>query len=136
MYQQPATATRSTARPVTAPPRPKWQLAGRQVQQAMYYDADKAKKSGYRVSLLLLTLYEGSTETPPDECQNCLSAGYLGLDTFLRGPFQDMPQSKQGSADEVPTVHLRPAWHNGAWWQVAREMYLCPLCNSDREIQL
>jgi hypothetical protein len=138
MYQQPATVTRSTARPA-APPRIKWQLAGRQVSQAMYYAADKAKKQGQRVYFVTAGQSEMTSlpgATVDDYCANCLGFGRMALEVVMGGPFPNAPQGNQGSADKEPTVHLRPAWHNGAWWQVAREMYLCPLCNSDREIQL
>lgn len=132
MFQQHVTATRP------APPRPKWQLAGRQVTQVMYYDAEKAKRTGRRVYFVTAERAQISDLTGPgvdDDCQNCEGFGYMALEIVMGGPFKNAPQGKHGNEDEVPTVYLRPAWHNGAWWQVAREMYPCPVCKAD-QVQL
>lgn len=138
MYQQPATATRPIARATSTPPRPQWQLAGRRVTQSMYYDADKAKKAGRRVYFVTAErsqMSELSGAAVDDDCANCEGFGQMALEIVVGGPFQNAPQGKQGSEDESPTVHLRPAWHNGAWWQVARESYPCPICKAD-QVQL
>lgn len=132
MYQQ--VQTRPTP---AAPSRSRWQLAGRQVTQAMFYDAEKAKRSGRRV--IFVTAGESETTRfagAGDDCENCSGFGTMGLEVIVAGPFQNAPQGKTGTADEAPVVHFRPAWHNGAWWQVVRSMYPCPVCNDSREVQL
>ncbi len=107
---------------MSTPPRPKWQLAGRSVSQAMFYDAQQAKRDGRRV---LFTTADGGTHA--DDCPNCLGFGQLCLEVIMCGPFREMPA---GTADDV-AVALRPACHNNAWWQVTRTLYPCPVCQKE-----
>lgn len=133
MFQAPAattTATRAINRS------PQFRLGGRQVTQDMFYAAQQAKRSGRRVFMDLLTLHGDDTTVLLDECENCVGSGYFMLDVAMGGPYQDVPAGKQGTADEAPSVHLRPAWHANAWWLVARDLYPCPLCNKVRELVL
>lgn len=131
MYQAPVAMNVNQA-----PARPKFRLWGRQVPQEMFYATQQAKRAGRRVFMDLLTLHGDDTQVLPGECDNCVGAGYFMLDVAISGPLKDMPAGGQGTADENPSVHLRPAWHANAWWLVARELYRCPLCNDKREIVL
>ena len=129
MYQQPATAT--ATRPT--PARPEWQLAGRQVTQAMYYDVERAKRAGRKVFFVTAGGSE-STALVDDDCANCGGFGHMALEIVMGGPFKNAPQGSVGNAEQEPEVFLRPAWHSGAWWSVTRQMYNCPVCR--REVQL
>lgn len=133
MYQQPQTQMRPTTRPG-----PKWQLGGRQVSQAMFYDAEKAKRSGRRVLLVSAGGSDiGRALHDQEDCANCNGFGQFGLEIIVAGPFENAPQGKGGNDDgEGVSIQLRPAWHNNAWWQVVRSIYHCPVCNDRREIVL
>ena len=134
MFQQPVIQPK--ARPAAQTPRPlRWQLAGHEVSQTMYYDAEKAKRSGRRV--FFVTAGDSEMLTVADDvCRNCLGFGRMALEIVIGGPYLNAPQGKNGGENEEPTIHLRPAFHNGKWWQVARETYLCPVCSTEREIVL
>ena len=132
MFQTPtATANR------TAPARPVFRLAGKQVTQEMFYAAQQAKRAGRRCLLVTAGESDISKFTKSEEdCPNCGGFKYLALEVLVAGPLKELPATKQGSADEQPAVHLRPAWHNGAWWSVVRDLHRCPVCNPGREIVL
>lgn len=129
MFSAPATTTRPITRSAQPgqPPRPRWQLAGRDVTQEQFYAVQKAKQAGHRVFFVLLTLHDDDLSVPPGDCPNCLGAGYLGLDVTMVGPMVDKPGD-----DKV----LRPAFHSGSWWLVAREFFPCPRCNDRKVIEL
>lgn len=120
MYPQPATTQ-------TAPARPKWQLAGRAVTQFMYYDAEKAKRANKRV-FFVTAGYSDLAAMSDDDCRNCGGFGRLGLEVAMLGPLKEPPQTARGNAEIEPDMLIRPAWHNGAWWGVTRQMYPCPVC--------
>lgn len=127
MYPQPATATR----PAQAPPRPKWQLAGRQVAQEMFYDCEKAKRAGRKVYFVTAGESEISrvaAATVDEDCPNCNGFAQMGLEVVMGGPFKTAPHGNRGNADTEPDGLIRPAWHNGSWWSVTRQMYPCPVC--------
>jgi hypothetical protein len=127
MYQQPTMAHPSRHVENDRPPRPRFQLAGRQVTQEMFYTVERAKRDGRRVFFFDLTLHDDETITPPSACENCLGAEYLGLDVAMVGPLKETPKQ---------TSDLRAAWHAKSWWLVARNLYPCPVCNPVREVQL
>lgn len=127
MYQQP-TMTRPAYRPEPdRPQRLRFQLAGRRVTQEMFYAAEQGKRAAGRVFFFTLTACGDETGVPPTVCENCLGAEYLGLDVATAGPLREIP---------TPTDSARAAWHAGAWWLVARNLYACPVCNPVREINL
>jgi len=132
MFQAPAAAPAVNR----APARPVWRLNGRQVTQDMFYAVQNAKKDGRRCFLDLLTLHDDEMDARPDECQNCLGAGYFILDVAMVGPLKEMPANTGTKGEDAQPVHLRPAWHNKAWWLVVREPFPCPLCNNRREVIL
>lgn len=129
MYATPTTATRTAPQPAGAnqPPRPRWRLAGRDVPQEMFYAAEKEIRAGSHAFLAVLTEHEDEIRVGPDDCANCLSAGYLGLDVTMVGPLKDAPGGDKG---------LRPAFARGAWWLVARSLFPCPQCNDRKVIEL
>ena len=132
MYQAPVANTVNRA-----PARPNFQLAGRQVTQEMFYAVQQAKRAGKRCLFVTAGLSEISKlELADEDCPNCGGFGHMALEIIIAGPFKDAPQGNYGSGDENPTVHLRPAWHNQAWWSVVRDLYRCPVCNNKREIVL
>lgn len=129
MFQQTATAT--AVRP--APARPVFRLAGHVVTQDMFYAAQQAKRAGRRC----FYVHAGESDlragvTSDEDCENCGGFGHMALEVIVGGPFKNAPQGKQGN----PAVHMRPAWHNGAWWSVVRDLYRCPVCNNVREVNL
>lgn len=131
MFQAPAATV------VKEPPRPVWRLAGRQVTQDMFYAAQQAKRSGKRC----IFVHAGESDITEaalsgEDCPNCGGFGHFALEVIVGGPFKDAPHGGQGTTDENPAVHLRPAWHNKAWWQVVRDLFPCPVCNRKREIHL
>lgn len=134
MLQAPAATATGVQRP---PARPKWRLAGHEVTQDMFYAAQQARRAGRRCFYVHAGDNEISKFTLSDEdCGNCGGFGHMALEVVVAGPFPNAPQGKQGSAEEQPAVHVRPAWHNGAWWSVVRELYDCPVCSNTREINL
>lgn len=132
MYQAPV----AVAAVNRAPARPQFRLGGRMVTQEMFYAAQQAKKAGRRVFMDLLTLHGDDVRIREGECANCVGAEFFLLDVAIAGPLTDMPAAKQGTADENPSVHLRPAWHHNSWWLVVRELHRCPVCNNKQEIVL
>jgi len=126
MFQAPVATT-------TQPARPTFKLAGHVVTQDMFYAVQQAKRARRRC--IYVSAGEPAVSPNIDSCANCGGFGYMALEVVVGGPFKDAPQGAQGSADENPTVHLRPAWHNKAWWSVARDLYPCPLCNDKRDVQ-
>ena len=131
MYQAPAATVNR------APARPKWHLAGRQVTQDMFYAVEQAKRAGRRCMLVTAGSSEISKfDMAEKDCPNCAGFGHMALEIIVGGPFQDAPQGQHGNENENPSVHVRPAWHNGAWWAVVRDLYKCPVCNNSREINL
>lgn len=125
MYQAP-TATQTRPDRATQSPRPRWQLAGRQVTQTMFYDAEKAKRAGRRV--FFVTAGGVDVRHDSDDCRNCDGFGSLCLEVVMGGPFDSAPAGRGGDAETAPELHTRPAWHNGSWWSVTRQMYPCPVC--------
>lgn len=134
MYQPsvPTSAAPRTHQQPAPARKPKWQLAGREVNQAMFYEAEKAKRAGKRVIFVSAgTTHMGDSA---DDCPNCEGFGQFALEILIKGPFKTPPPGKQG--DEGNPVHLRPAWHNGAWYLVVRDIYLCPVCTGKDELPL
>lgn len=130
MYQATYQARTQTA--------PAYRLAGRQVARELFDAAQAAKRAGRRVTLVILTEHADEMDVPLGVCVNCVGAGQLGLEVFVAGPFRDVPGGRSGTggaaAADAGGLVLRPAWHNGAWWQVTRRFAPCPVCA--REIQL
>ena len=131
MFQTPSTTTTQPA-----PARPKWQLAGRQVTQDMFYAVQNANRAGKRCLLVTAGSSEISGPRSDEDCPNCGGFGHLALEVLMVGPLKDMPATQQGTADSAPAVHLRPAFHNKAWWLVARDLFNCPVCNGRKDIIL
>lgn len=130
-YQQ-QTATRyptHAPRPQITPP---FMLAGRQVARELFDATQSAIRAGRRVTLVILPEHGDELDVPPGVCVNCLGAEHIGIDVFIAGPFKNPPS---GKTDEGGGAVLRPAWHNGAWWQAARQFAPCPVCGP-RVIQL
>lgn len=126
MYQ-----TTYQARTQTAPT---YRLAGRQVARELFDAAQSAKRAGRRVTLVILTEHADEMDVPPGVCTNCVGAEQLGIEVFVAGPFRDVPggHSGTGVAEEATAgAVLRPAWHNGAWWQVTRRFAPCPVCGPE-----
>ena len=125
MYQ--TTTTRPAARPQISGP---FMLAGRQVARELFDAAQSAKRAGRRVALVVLTEHADEMDVPAGVCVNCLGAEHLGLEVFVAGPFRDASggHSTSGVAEDAAGMMVRPAWHNGAWWQVARRFAPCPVC--------
>lgn len=131
MYQAP-TATQTRPDATTRRPGPRWQLAGRQVTQSMFYDAEKAKRAGRRV--FFVTAGGADMSHSHGDCQNCNGFGRMALEVAMAGPFESAPAGRAGNEETPPETHLRPAWHSGAWWLVTRQLYPCPECM--KEIKL
>ena len=130
MYQSTGQAT--STRYQTRPQPQTYTLAGRQVARELYEAKERAKRDGRRVLLVPLTIHGDEMDVPPGVCVNCLGAEYIGIEVLVAGPFRDAPG---GQSNEGGGPALRPAWHNKAWWQVARQFAPCPICGP-RVIQL
>ncbi len=125
MYQQTATPTTTrypAQRPQIAGP---FMLAGRQVARELFDAVQVAKRNGRRVVLVILPEHGDELDVPKGVCVNCLGAEHMGIDVLIAGPFRNAPS---GKSDEDGGAVLRPAWYNGAWWQVARQFAPCPIC--------
>lgn len=133
MYQ--ATVVQAE-RQQTRPPRPVFRLCGRQVTQEMYYAAEQAKRARRRALLDNAGQSELTAAIADDDCDNCGGFGHLALEVVMAGPFRDFPQVKSGNGEEGAGVDLRPAFHNGSWWLVVRQLYPCPVCSNNRTIDL
>ena len=110
-----------------------WQLAGHQVTQTMYYDAQQAKRENRRA--FLVTAGElPDADISAGFCANCNGFGTLALEVVHGGPFRDFPHAGVDHGKDGDGPALRPAWHNG-WFLVLRTIYPCPLCNA-QEVKL
>ena len=67
-----------------------------------------------------------TSPTPPHDLRSNDDAG-------IAGPFKNHPV---GQRDESGGQLLRAAFHQGKWWQVARQFSPCPVCSNLREIVL
>lgn len=121
MFQTP-TATRQRTRP-------DFRLAGHQVTQEMFYAAERAKRDGRRCIMASAGVTELAGPLSDEDCPNCGALGRLGLEVIMSGPFKTPPPTKAPDPDKDDPVLLRPAWHNGAWWLVVRDVFPCPVCN-------
>ena len=129
-----------TYAPSYAPARPMqprsdgpYMLAGHEVTRSLFDAKEAAKRQGRRVFLVLLTEHEGEKEVPAGVCRNCLGAEQIGIEVAMAGPFKNHPV---GQRDESGGQLLRAAFHQGKWWQVARQFSPCPVCSNMREIVL
>jgi hypothetical protein len=113
-------------------------LAGRRVTPQMVADARRAKQAGQRVYLITAgELPETVIGPAGDLCVNCNGFGSLYLEVVAGGPFKNVPAGRGDTGDgEGPSLSLRPAWHAGSWWLVARTHYPCPVCKDVKEILL
>lgn len=127
---------------VSAPVRPrtdagqKFMLAGHEVTQSMSIDARRAKTAGKRVYFVTAGEAQPLHDRADEDCDNCGGFGHFALEVVMGGPFRNAPQISQGDENEGPALLVRPAWHNNAWWAVARTMYDCPICSGKRDIVL
>lgn len=130
----------ATAYQARTQPAATYRLAGRQVARELFDAAQAAKRAGRRVALVILPEHGDELEVPPGVCVNCLGEEQLGIEVFVAGPFRDVPGGRSGTgvaaADDAGGLVLRPAWHNGAWWQVTRRFAPCPVCGPTRVVQL
>jgi hypothetical protein len=131
MYQ--TTATSSPAWAKTPRQDGPYKLAGHEVSRSLFDAKEAAKRQGRRVFLVLLTEHENEKEVPPGVCLNCFGAESIGIEVVMAGPFKNAPI---GQKDEGGSQLLRPAFHNGKWWQVARQFAPCPVCADVREVVL
>lgn len=116
--------------PVASMPDP--MLAGRRVTPQMLADARRAKQSGRRVFLITAgDLPETAVGGAADLCANCNGFGSLYLEVAAAGPFKDAPTPRGHGSEDGPALALRPTWHAGFWWLVARTHYPCPLCRKE-----
>ena len=137
-----ATPDRLTfGRPAQPARPPRFQLAGHDVTQEMYYAAQNAKRGGRKVWLILAE--DGAALDPlgrirgvgADDCPNCEGYGQFMLDIAAAGPFKDHPgaviaDAKKGALPQSATYKA------GAWWRVVRQIYPCPICAKTREVVL
>jgi hypothetical protein len=123
----------ASTRPAQARHDGPYKLAGHEVSRSLFDAKEAAKRQGRRVFLVLLTEHENETEVPPGVCLNCLGAENIGIEVVMAGPFKNAPI---GQKDEGGSQLLRPAFHNGKWWQVARQFAPCPVCADVREVVL
>ena len=133
MYQTTTATTRPTWAKTTSPESP-YMLAGHEVSKSLFDAKEAAKRQGRRVFLVLLTEHGDEKDVPPGVCRNCLGAEQIGVEVAWAGPFRNSTSGQPNG--ESGGQALRPAYHQGAWWQVARQFAPCPVCADVREIVL
>lgn len=132
MYQTTATSSPTWAK--TPRQDGPYKLAGHEVSRSLFDAKEAAKRQGRRVFLVLLTEHAGEKDVLPGVCRNCLGAEQIGIEIVWAGPFKDATGGKPDGEDGGQP--LRPAFHNGKWWQVARQFAPCPVCADVREVVL
>lgn len=131
-----ATATTSPtaprpARPPAQQPAPRFQLAGRDVPQAIYYAAHEARRRGQRVFLVTAgPLTEGLQQPGAPNCPNCAGYGRLALETVIGGPFKDVPSGGERGTGEAK-IYVSAVVKGKDWFQVTRDYFDCPACRKE-----
>lgn len=93
----------------------------------MHVAAVAAKRAGLRVCLTMPGGSELDETHDTEVCGNCGGLGLLCLQTFVGGPFREVPANNPAGGEHI-------GFHNGRWWKMTLKSYACPACR--REIIL